>query len=68
MCSSLDVRNQISPPHKMKGTTNFKDKMKHSEQNGSKYCLNLWIPTPKDHGPSNILSGFDISSTRLTTK
>jgi len=34
--------------------------MQHSELKGSKYCLNLSCSVFQDHGPSHILSGFNI--------
>jgi hypothetical protein len=42
--------------------------MQHSELKGWKYCLNLSCSFFQDHGPSQILSGFNISWTWLTTK
>jgi len=41
--------------------------VQHSELNGSKYFLNLLCSFFQDHGPSQILSVFNISQTRLTT-
>ena len=41
--------------------------MQHSELNECKYCLIMYcLFFPQDQGPSKILSGFNISWTRLT--
>jgi len=43
--------------------------MQHSELKGSKYYLNLFCSFLfEDHGPSQILSGFNMSWTRLRAK
>jgi len=61
LCSSLDTTPTFTPTQNDRNNVSFTDQyIQHSELKGGKYCLHLPCFIFQDHGPSNILSGFNI--------